>query len=146
MAKGFNVQEQNAHTKHRISQEVLYWRTNELPKLVKQICQGQGVDLNTCIFIFLAEDYFGQPIINGQLMTDNYRIIDFEILYHAETKEFESLDVWRDITDKFNFNAHNKGYGKGEGLLIKEILDEVNTLKSNNENAVDLMVENNMDK
>lgn len=131
MSKILNVQEQNTYTKQYIYQEVLYWRTHELPELVKQVCQEQGVNLNTCIFIYLAEDYHGLPFIHGQLMTDDYRIIDFDISYHAETKTFQSLDCWRDITEDFNFSAHNKGYGKGTGLLIKEILDEVNRLELN---------------
>lgn len=123
-----SVQQQNETLKASLLAVASYWRNNadKIPAPLKKVFTQKDFDLQTGIITDLFDlSLDGIPNISGVLMTDDFRIIDFDVDFNDETYAIEALH-WQDISDHFNFNAHNKGYGKGHGLLMKEVLLELN--------------------
>lgn len=122
MAKGKSTTQQNQETKQEILGEVLYWREEGIPDALKNVCIEKDIHWQKALF-FINQIYwhsFGE--LDGFLVTENHQFIEFNI----DTQPHLNMMVWRDTTEQQNFSAHNKGYGKGYGLLILEILHQLN--------------------
>lgn len=49
-------------------------------------------------------------------------------LPHRQASGYFSIFMrdWEDVSERANFSAHNKGFGKGEDLLMYEVLMRLN--------------------
>ena len=114
-----NVQQQNAITLQGLRNEAHYWRTHPWPAALAQVAEARGVHEQEAILI----DFGIGPDLYGTLVTPAGRFISFEI--DGDSPQ-PLIHEWLDITERQNFNLHNKGIGIGAGALALQVLRELN--------------------
>ena len=121
-----NVQEQNALEKHRIYQEVLYWRENGIPLGLKKALEAKGVDTDRSIYLHYEQDFPGVSTDEGTVVTPEGEFFEFEMDLNESRSEVIDFYRWENITSKVLINEHNPGTGATWGFLALQVLVELN--------------------
>ncbi|MFC3903535.1 hypothetical protein SAMN05421749_102328 [Acinetobacter marinus] len=121
-----NVQEQNFISKHRIYQEALYWRKQGVPELLREIAIQHHIDVEHSIFLEYEQDSLGGSTDEGIILTPDYQFYEFDIDFNPDRTALLQVYVFRNITDRYEVNAHQRGKGATWGSLAIDVLNELN--------------------
>jgi len=121
-----NVQEQMALKKHSIKNFAQYWRENDLPIPLMQLLASKNIDMNTSILIEYDQDYPGRNTDEGIILTEEGKFFEFEADLDLDRTRLITLELWEDVSHRYEINGRKKGIGKTFGFLALEVLEELN--------------------
>ena len=122
-----NVQEQNALEKHQIYLEAVYWRTNGVPLIVKNLLESKGIDTQKSIFLNYQQDFPGISTDEGIVVTPEGKFYEFEMDLNKDRTKLIEFYLWGEISPKVEINEHKAGTGATSGFLALNVLNELNT-------------------
>ncbi|HAS44009.1 MAG TPA: hypothetical protein DCS93_26260 [Microscillaceae bacterium] len=122
----FNVQEQVARKKQGIKRFAQYWRQHDLPAPLMQLLASKNIDINTSILIEYDQDYPGRNTDEGIILTEEGKFFEFEADLDPDRTRLITLELWEDVSHRYEINGRKKGIGKTFGFLALEVLKELN--------------------
>ncbi|OJJ18320.1 hypothetical protein BKI52_26235 [marine bacterium AO1-C] len=124
----FNVQEQSLSKKQNINNFAQYWRQHELPAPLMQLFASKNIDMNTSILIEYDQDFPGGHTDEGIILTEGGKFYEFWADLDPDRTQLITLELWEEVTKRYEINEHKKGIGKTFGFLALEVLKELNTV------------------
>ena len=123
-----NVQQQNNIAFDVMLATASRYRAHGVNDAVRAFFTDHGIDIDSCAIVQAQEDYaLGMEYgFGGLLVTQQGRFHAFELELDPARTRVVVAHEFEDTTGQQNLSDHNKGRGKGEGMLAMAVLTMLN--------------------